>query len=182
MAALHRRASSITRVICSTVTKGRTASCTTTNSVSAGICFERLADRTLPRISALHDKHLLLELLFANTQLETLDYIRARGHDNVGDQRASGNAPQAVNHDGDAVQFQELLGHLVAHARAETCSGKNGGNRTHRKNAVRLKRSADGLSRVAERKVYLKVRLEEKSRRVGMRIRHVPGAARVAPG
>src|SRR5215831_14622376 len=39
IAALQRRASSMTRVMCSTVTKGRTASWMTTSSVSSGMCL-----------------------------------------------------------------------------------------------------------------------------------------------
>ena len=60
MAALWRRACSITRVTCSTVTNGRTASCTTTSSVSSPTSFKAAAP-TLTRVGALHHAHRLFE-------------------------------------------------------------------------------------------------------------------------
>src|SRR5208282_3756808 len=103
------------------------------------------ADRALAGISAFHDAHRLFELFLADAGVEAFDLFRAGGDNNLGNQGASRDAPQTKDDDGHAVQFEELLGRLVAHARAESSSGKNGGDMSHRK-AVRLKRGPGGLS------------------------------------
>src|SRR4029077_11883112 len=57
--------------------------------------------------------------------------VPARSNDNVGDQFTRRDAAQAQNHNGHAIELEELLRSLRAHARTEACSGKNGGYAAH---------------------------------------------------
>src|SRR5437868_4750943 len=89
-------------------------------------------------IAAFDHAHGLLELLLCDALFEALHFIAARGDDEVGHQRAGSDAPQAENHDGRAVQLEELLGRLRAHARSHAGSRQNGSDSTHIGSGIRL--------------------------------------------
>ena len=94
--------------------------------------FEGVADGTLAGVGAFYDQDRLPELFLANASVEAIHDIRTGGDNDVGDQGTSGNALDGVDDDGHAVEFEELFWGLVTHARAETCSGKNRSDMTHR--------------------------------------------------
>jgi len=94
--------------------------------------FQGLADGALAGICPLHNQRGLSEFFFANAGIEFIDHFGAGGHDDVGDERARGDTTQGVDENGDAVEFEKLFGHLVAHARAETGSGQNSSDSSHR--------------------------------------------------
>jgi len=94
--------------------------------------LEGLSDGGLTGDAAFYDTHRLFEVFLANADIEALDFVRARGDDDLRDERARGNAAEAQDDERNAVEFEELLGGLVAHARAETCSSENCDDLTHR--------------------------------------------------
>src|SRR5580704_17957360 len=63
--------------------------------------------------------------------LERFHDIRACRNNNIGDQRARGDTPHAVNDDRRSIQLEKLFRRLGAHARTETCGWKNGGYTAH---------------------------------------------------
>ena len=75
--------------------------------------LQGLRDRVLPRIAALDDADRLLEFFLADAGIQPLDFIPARGDDDVRDQRARRDAAQAENDDGHAVELQKLFRRLV---------------------------------------------------------------------
>jgi hypothetical protein len=87
--------------------------------------------RVLARITAVNNLHGLLEIFLANAGGETFDLIGAGSHNDVSDERTGSNATKTENDNGNAVEFEELLGSFRAHARAESCSRKNGNNMSH---------------------------------------------------
>src|SRR3974377_1716957 len=138
--------------------------------------FQRQADGRLARIAALDDLNRLIEFFGADARFEFLQAFRAGGDDDGSDERASGDAAEAQNDDGNAVEFKELFGCLVAHARAEARRGKNGSDLTHWIDSSPAKaENQGGLGPGAEGRVYLKRRVEAKGRRASTQ---VPGRAK----
>ena len=95
MAALQRRASSMTRVTCSRVTNGRTASCTRDEFDIVGNKLQRFGDGALAGVRALDDADRLLEVFLADPGFQFFDDVGARSDDDLGDQRAGGDAAEA---------------------------------------------------------------------------------------
>ena len=126
------------------------ASCTVTWADSGPSAAPAAPGRTLalmastaglPGIATLDDAHGLRKFFLADARVEPFHFLGTRGDDDMGDQRAGGDAAEAEDDDGHTVEFEKLFRRLMAHARAQPGGGKYDGNWTHRLKAVRLKRS-----------------------------------------
>ncbi len=122
MAAPRARASAITRSTCSRVTNGRTASCTRTISVAGSTCAERVRDGLLAGVAAMHHAGWATQSCLGDFVLQRDNIVGARGDEKVGDGGAGGQTPQRENNQRHAVQLEELLRQIGAHAGAEAGS------------------------------------------------------------
>ena len=110
IAAWQRRASSMTRTICSRVTKGRTASCTDDFRV-VGNFLERRATESWRESPPRTTRRIAWTTFRRGCAPRVTDHVGARGDDNVRDQLARSNTAHAVNDDdGDPSSSRNCLG------------------------------------------------------------------------
>ena len=79
---------------------------------------ERVGDRLLAAVAAVNYAHRAAEAGFADFVLQEDDVIGARRDEEVGNRRAGREAAQRENDERHAIEFEELLGRVGAHARA----------------------------------------------------------------
>ena len=97
-----------------------------------GYVSEGLSNGGLAGVAALHNMHRLCEAFLLNAGIEAFDVLCAGGNDDLGDERTGSDAAEAQDHERNAIELEELLRGLVAHARAETCSSENCDDLSHR--------------------------------------------------
>jgi len=100
---------------------------------------QRAAHGLLPGGSAAHPPHrpassrrINPEILFRRAFRQRRYFLAARGDEEVGDGLAFRQPPQREEHQRRAIQLEELLGHLGAHAGAESGGGQYGGDASHK--------------------------------------------------
>ena len=99
------------------------------NNFGGGIHLrERIRHGLLARIAAMNHARGTAQRRFRDFILQEDDVIGARRNKKVGDGWARGQPPQRENNQRHAVEFEELLRLVGAHAGAETGGGNDGCN------------------------------------------------------
>ena len=96
-----------------------------------GYVLEGRGNRFLTCVSAFYDAKRLAKFLRVQSFGKAGHFFGASRDDNLGDQLAGRNFPQAVDQNRRAIQLQKLFGSLRAHARAESRGGQDCCNFAH---------------------------------------------------
>ena len=88
---------------------------------SFGYVLERRGNRFLTGVAAFYDAQRLPKFLRVQSFGKAGHFFGASRDDNIGNQFAGRNFPQAMDENRRAIQLQKLFGSLRAHARTESC-------------------------------------------------------------